>query len=351
MFVHDFRWVIRIFVVPELFIFVLFWLIPESYRWLLVTGRVDRAIATLKRIAKFNGKTLSKSSIELIKKNYSPKSNPSNDIKSEANESVLQRFLTAFTSKRLCMRLLNCFYLWIACAFTYYGVSLSSTQISGVNRYVSLIIVSATEIPSLFLAQPLFNRFKRRILLSVSISMAATSIIVTPFVPTTNSWIILVLFMIGKGSITFAFNGLYIFTIEQWPTNIRSTILNTCSMVGRVGSMVSTLAVILVRFYLTLFTSKMELFLIILCLWTGRIWITPSIFIRRHRIFSRNLCSIQPRNLWQKIARHNWRSGKYLRLNRLLYNLIKNMIKKFDEFNGFCHSILKWCNWLFQWNI
>lgn len=66
MYVHDFRILMRIFYIPGLFVFAYFWLVPESTRWLLATGRTDRAIETLKRIARFNRRELSEKTIEGI---------------------------------------------------------------------------------------------------------------------------------------------------------------------------------------------------------------------------------------------------------------------------------------------
>lgn len=241
MFVHDFRWVIRIFAIPELIAFVFFWLIPESYRWLLVTGRVDRAVKIFENIAKTNGKKLSKETTEMIKMQYSTKSHVETD---NDNSSILQSIATVFKSRRLSLRFLNACYIWIAITFSYYGVTQSSVQIPGLNRYISMIIVSAIEIPTIFTSQILMSRFRRRLLFPISISIAAISVLAAAYIPTESSWLVLLLMVIGKGTITFTLNGLYIFTIEQWPTNIRSTILNTCSMIGRLGSMVSPIVVV-----------------------------------------------------------------------------------------------------------
>lgn len=85
----------------------------------------------------------------------------------------------------------------------------------------------------------LLNRMRRRILLFGAFVTTAISVIITPWIPAHHAYLVLPLFMLGKASITCAFNVLYIFTAEQWPTNLRSTILNTCSMIGRIGAMIA----------------------------------------------------------------------------------------------------------------
>lgn len=44
------------------------------------------------------------------------------------------------------------------------------------------------------------------------------------------------LFFVGKLAIAFAFNSLYVFTVELYPTHARSSALAACSLVGRIGS-------------------------------------------------------------------------------------------------------------------
>lgn len=119
MWVHDFRSVIRIFSVPGLLIFSYFWILPESFRWQLVTGRIDRAIDTLKQIAKCNGRELSDRSIEMIKTQYSSISlNGKQSIegaegKGVESPSVFQLFASVLKSRRLCWRFLSCCYQFI----------------------------------------------------------------------------------------------------------------------------------------------------------------------------------------------------------------------------------------------
>lgn len=253
MYIHDFRILLRISYIPGLFLLVYFFLVPESVRWLLVTGRVDRAIKILKRIARVNKKELSTKSIDLIKSKYTiTMGNKNNcnetDKDPDSNtKSLFQSFCMIFKSKTLSIRFFTCCYHWVTCCFNYYGISLLATQIPGANRYVSFITVVAVEIPSILIAMPLINRMKRRVLLFSALTITAVSITATSFVPDGNSTATLLVSMVGKASMTFSFALLYIFTAEQWPTNLRTTIMNSCSMIGRIGSMIAPVVVILVR--------------------------------------------------------------------------------------------------------
>lgn len=250
MSVHNFRTLIRVLYPPGLIVFVYIWLMPESIRWLLITGRVDRAISTLQRIAKVNRKDLSEKSIELIKLKYSRKP-ITNGASSEENNGNQNQSLSGyvamiFKSRKLCGRFFICCYLWMACYFSYYGISSYSTHIQGTDKYTGFMVAAAVEIPTILLAQQLLNRMKRKTLLIVSLCLTTISIIGIPFIPANMSDIILICLLFGKASMTFAFTLIFIFTAEQWPTNIRGTIMHTCAMIGRIGSMVAPFILILV---------------------------------------------------------------------------------------------------------
>lgn len=250
LYVHDFRNVIRILYTPGIFLIFYFWIVPESVRWLLVTGRVDRAIAILKRTAYVNRKKLSEKSIELIKLKYSSQSitrDRPNEMGNIESQSLFQSICSIIKSRTLSLRLVNCCFQWMNCCFCYYGLSLIATHVPGENRYTSFIFVVAIEMPGLLITIPLLNRMNRRILLFAALSVTAISTMATSWIPKENSTIILLVFMLGKMSITCAFNCLYIFTAEQWPTSVRTTITNFCSMIGRIGSMLAPMTAILVR--------------------------------------------------------------------------------------------------------
>lgn len=247
MYIHDFRTLIRVLYTPGLAIIIYLWIVPESVRWLLVHGKVDRAIKILQRIASVNGKTLSDKSIESIKMTYSSpisKDKMSHQKDTEKNSlpefnGKKDKFGMILKSKSLCIRLFSCCYLWMVCCFCYYGLSTFSTHLPSGNRYSNFIFVASVEIPGLFVAFILLNHMKRRVLLFCAFFVTAISIIITPLIPADNSNLVLPLFMLGKASITCAFNALYIFTAEQWPTSLRSSIMNTCSMIGRIGAMIA----------------------------------------------------------------------------------------------------------------
>lgn len=267
MYVHDFRVVLRIFNIPGLFVFFYFLIQSESVRWLLATGRIDRAIDTMKRIAKFNRRELSEKTIQMIRLKYS--TNTSAQQKSQntnENQSVLHAFWTIFKTRSLCFRFINGSAQWIACCFSFYGLYQFTTQIPGVDRYISYLIIISTEAP-MDLVQLTFNRMKRRMVLSAAFFLAGICIFITSLVSREWPWTVVLCFLIGKSLLGFTFTAMYMYTAEQYPTNIRTTVLNTQSMFARCGSMLAPYAVILVRFpFVSIPFANVISFLLFVCL-------------------------------------------------------------------------------------
>ncbi|XP_052872165.1 organic cation transporter protein-like [Anopheles cruzii] len=63
--------------------------------------------------------------------------------------------------------------------------------------------------------------------------------IASELIPEDTTWLRLVLFLLSKLTITMSFGTLYIYTVEIFPTNLRQSLLSTCSMFGRIGSMIA----------------------------------------------------------------------------------------------------------------
>lgn len=234
MYVRDFRYLIRIMYTPGLFFIIYLWIVPESMRWLLVTGRVNRAINILKTTAVVNGKELSQKSVDIIKMKYSIDRNVNGDFNREGSEKptalIIKSFRSIFASKTL----------------TYYGLSMTALNVPGMNRYTSFIMIVAFEIPGILIAIPLLKRIERRKLMFTWLFMTAVSTIVTTLVPKDKPLFVLISFMVAKTSISCTFNVVYVFIAELWPTNIRTTVMNFCSMIGRIGSMIAPIVVIMV---------------------------------------------------------------------------------------------------------
>lgn len=253
MFEHDFRVVMRMFHIPGIFVLFYFLFFNESVPWLLATGRVDRGIKAIKRIARFNRLELPETTIESIKFKYST-AVPTQPQKSQQNvqsPSVLHSFWKMLKTRTLCLRFLNVCFQWVATYFTSLGLYQYSIQIPNVDRYVSYLIMISADIPGTILVQLLLNRIKRRTLLFSAHLLTGIVIVITSFVPKEYPWIVISCFVIAKSFLHLSTVVMNQFTTEQFPTNIRTTVLNIASTCAQIGSMLAPFIIILVRNSLT----------------------------------------------------------------------------------------------------
>lgn len=238
---------------PSLLLITYFWFLPESVRWLLATKRLERAEKAIHRASQFNNAVLSEKALEIIRVKCSSTEDSS---KNEAAKTIVDdssnRLSTVLTSGRLLLRLIICSFVWVVCAFVFFGLKLISTQIHGDgNKYVSFMLVGAAEIPGFLSASLLLDRCGRKGTLIGAFLLTGLSIIGSLFVPENNTSIVLALFIVGKGAITCAFSSVYNFTAELWPTSLRNTMMGFCSMIARIGSMLAPLTPLLVSILTT----------------------------------------------------------------------------------------------------
>lgn len=116
------------------------------------------------------------------------------------------------------------------------------------------------EIPAAMLTYFLLKTVGRRTAVSVMSTVTATSLLVSTFVPTHYTILIRVCFSIGMMAASSSLAIVYVFTAEIWPTAQRNTLMNICSMIGRIGSMVAPLAVLLVSLVVAKFCNKFKHF-------------------------------------------------------------------------------------------
>lgn len=102
------------------------------------------------------------------------------------------------------------------------------------------------EIPAAVITYFLLKSVGRRTAISINYVIAGVLLFTSTFVPTHYTFLIRVCFSIGMMSVSSSLAILYVFTAEIWPTAQRNTLMNICSMIGRIGSMLAPLTILLV---------------------------------------------------------------------------------------------------------
>nr|XP_023686484.1 solute carrier family 22 member 5-like isoform X1 [Paramormyrops kingsleyae] len=227
--IRDWRMLQMALSVPGFLCVPLWWLIPESPRWLLSHGHVEEATAIIQAIAKKNGV----SAPEVIFK--------MDDCSQPLRKTEPQRVYTIVDLVRTAnirnITILNTI-VWIVTSMTYYGLSLNTPNMGG-DPYLNCFISAVTEIVA-YVATWLFMRYTaRRFTLIFLFLLSGVTLLVIKFVPDELDAVVLVLAMLGKGGITAAYCFIYIYSMEMFPTVLRSTGVGVISTAGHTASILS----------------------------------------------------------------------------------------------------------------
>ncbi|VDK59724.1 unnamed protein product [Anisakis simplex] len=155
-------------------------------------------------------------------------------------------FLLLFISSDLRIRSICLFVIWIAIALVYYGLVIALSDQSSPGRtmfvghfFLNNAIAGAIELPTLMGCVYLL-RFGRKRSQTITLIAGGILIGIAIMVSTQQHTTLALMFMLaGKVCIQGAFNILYIFTSELYPTIIRNSAVGVCSMVSRMGSAAS----------------------------------------------------------------------------------------------------------------
>ncbi|XP_049845121.1 organic cation transporter protein-like [Schistocerca gregaria] len=261
----DWKKLILALYVPSLLFIAYYWLLQESVRWLMAQGRMKEAGDIVKAAAKTNGVILSEGALKKFDVAQKPQRKECSHMLVAEGEgdgqihvcceerelpstpSLQTAVLQVFRSHVLLPRLLNCCYCWITNTFVYTGLSLNSVSLAG-NKYENFVLSSLVEQPACILTYFMMDSIGRKATLCSTLVFSGTACFACLLVPNDLTWVTTMLFMMAKFAITVSFCALYSFTAEIFPTQLRNSLLGTCSMIGRLGSLAATQTSTLARY-------------------------------------------------------------------------------------------------------
>uniref|UniRef100_A0A3Q3E4Q0 Solute carrier family 22 member 15 n=1 Tax=Labrus bergylta TaxID=56723 RepID=A0A3Q3E4Q0_9LABR len=150
-------------------------------------------------------------------------------------EEVLKKISAQTKNHCVCV----CVFYRYACSLVYYGLTLGASEMSG-SRYMNVAMYGLVELPAYPLCIYFINKHwaGRRKSMASFLCLAGSACLCTMFIPE-NTVSVSSLALLGKLMVSAAFNIVYIYTSELYPTVIRNAGLGVCSMSCRVGGILA----------------------------------------------------------------------------------------------------------------
>jgi MFS family permease len=215
-------------------------LMPESVKWRIARGGKDQhreAKLEIKRIARINRVTISELADDVP---LDPDTAAALNVKPPSWTQMIK-------SKLMVRWVLNMCFGWFFAALTYYGVTFATHSLP-LNIYWGFILMSFIEIPFVLSLTVLMKYFGRRTLYTGSFFLAGFAALLFPSI----KWIMtavgkgqsvpnfsLYSTLAVKGFVSIAFNLSYIYTVEIFPSVMRTRGLGFCSMFARIATILS----------------------------------------------------------------------------------------------------------------
>lgn len=243
--IRDWRWLqlavslLCIFFLPTLL------LLDESPRWLVVRGYHTHALTVLQRAARWN------------KVDLQPPHRINQIIRESQNEvrtgtagrgdacvgqSLLKEYCCSafilFRSPRLRVITVGMLVNYLVVGMVYYGVSLSGDHLSK-DPFVYMVLMGLVEVPAYTLMVPVVVRCGRKAPTIFFFFFSGVVLLFLPFIPRGCLWVVVTLAMLGKMTITSAFQVLALYSSELFPTEVRIRGTSIAFMMSRLGSMAS----------------------------------------------------------------------------------------------------------------
>ena len=210
---------------PYIFLNLFYQFVPESIQWLKLHGNTDDVVHIISRIDEWNKKEL-----------------PDNIVISSSEETSNHKSTPIYISRtrKLAIGSFIQGYLWLVISMGYYGLYMAADDLGG-SIYRDVVLLTIADIPALFVTMYLCTRFGRKLRTLIPLLIGGITSIVLAFIPFENNFKIfrMIFGYIGKFFLCLGFNGVSTWSVEIYPTHIRSEGIEFTTVAARIGSALS----------------------------------------------------------------------------------------------------------------
>ncbi|XP_015590153.1 carcinine transporter [Cephus cinctus] len=198
------------------------WILPESARWYMANGKINKVVRKVKRIARFNGKNVPLNFYERIAISLRESN------KSQETATLLDLFRTPSLAKNTILLII----FWFLGIFTFDG-HVYSLKLLQSSVFVSFSLACATELPAGLLLTLILDRWGRRF--CGFITMALTGVFTFVELYSESNIIQLSMSILCRFCLNMAANVGHQFVAELLPTTVRGqgvALIHICGIIG-----------------------------------------------------------------------------------------------------------------------
>ncbi|CAG9131522.1 unnamed protein product [Plutella xylostella] len=153
---------------------------------------------------------------------------------------------------------------WVVLGVVYNTLCYNTPNL-GVDDFVAFFIGGAVELPSYFIAWKLMDRFGRRWVLCIFMSVGGVACLSCVLVPESNPWLMVSLVMLGRLCAAASFSVFYVMIGELLPTVLRAQAMGAASFIAGLGLLACPYIV-----YLAVYSKLLPLVIMgVLCILGG----------------------------------------------------------------------------------
>ncbi|XP_068003633.1 solute carrier family 22 member 2-like isoform X1 [Melanerpes formicivorus] len=219
------RWLQLTVTLPNFFLLLTYWCLPESPRWLIAQKQNDKAMEVIKYIAKGNKRKL-------------PLSFQSLSYEDEVGEKLKPSFLDLVRTTQMRKYTFILMYSWFTSSVLYQGLIMHMGIASG-NVYLDFLYSALVEFPAAFILMLTLDRIGRRYPWSAANLIAGGACLLTALMPDTLYWLKMAAACLGRMGITMCYEIICLVNPELYPTFLRNLGVLVCSSLCDLGGIIT----------------------------------------------------------------------------------------------------------------